>query len=247
MTNSIRVLVNGAHGRMGQAAVKALADYPGLILAGTATRGDDLTLAIATSQAQVVVELTNADAVFVNSQRIIAAGAHPVIGASGLTQAQITTLQAACAAQKLGGIIAANFSLGAVLLMKYAREIARYYQHAEIIEMHHAGKLDSPSGTALHTAAMMADQLQTANGEEQQPTRETIPGARGASLAGIPIHSIRLPGLVAYQQVIFGGTGETLTLQHNSIDRVSFMPGICLACTKVVALDVLVNGLEHIL
>ena len=246
MTLPIRVLVNGALGRMGQVSVKAIQEDPALCLVGTTTRGDDLTAAINASRAQVVVELTNAEAVFTNSQTIIAAGAHPVIGASGLTLAQIQLLQATCAQQKLGGIIAANFSLGAVLLMKYAQEIARYYHHAEIIEMHHAGKLDSPSGTALHTADLMAANLRLADPMDP-PARETIPGARGANLHGIPIHSVRMPGLVAYQQVIFGGTGETLTLQHNSIDRVSFMPGICLACKKVVTLSELVNGLENIL
>jgi 4-hydroxy-tetrahydrodipicolinate reductase len=242
---SIRVLINGANGRMGQAAVKAISQESGIELVGTATRGDDLAALIKQHKAQVVVELTNAEAVFDNTATIIAAGAHPVIGSSGLTLDQIKKFQAECAKLKLGGIIAANFSLGAVLLMKYSQEIAKYYSQVEIIEMHHDGKLDSPSGTALHTAEMIAENLLSAG--ERKKNRDTIPGARGASHHNIPIHSIRLSGLVAHETVIFGGVGETLSLKHDSIDRVSFMPGICLSCKKVVELKELVYGLENIL
>ena len=241
---AIRVLINGANGRMGQAAVKAVSADEALSLVGTATRGDDLAAVIKKTNAQVVVELTNAEAVLDNTTAIINAGAHPVIGSSGLTLEQIRQFQAQCAKLKLGGIIASNFSLGAVLLMKYSQEIAKYYSHVEIIEMHHDGKLDSPSGTALHTAEMIATNFKPAAGKQ---TRETIKGSRGASHHGIPIHAVRLPGLVAHEQVIFGGVGETLTLKHDSIDRIAFMPGICLSCKKVVQLDKLVYGLENIL
>jgi 4-hydroxy-tetrahydrodipicolinate reductase len=242
---AIRVLITGANGRMGQAAVKAVSADTALELVGTTTRGDDLTAAIKQSKAQVVVEFTNAESVHANTAAIIAAGAHPVIGSSGLTLAQIKEFQAQCASLKLGGIIASNFSLGAVLLMKYSQEIAKYFSHVEIIEMHHDGKLDSPSGTALHTAEMIAVNLTPAN--QNKKTRDTIPGARGATHHHIPIHALRLPGLVAHEQVIFGGVGETLTLKHDSIDRISFMPGVCLSCKKVVELKELVYGLENIL
>jgi 4-hydroxy-tetrahydrodipicolinate reductase len=242
---AIRVLITGANGRMGQAAVKAVAADPDLELVGTTTRGDDLTTAIKQSNAEVVVEFTNAESVMANTAAIIAAGAHPVIGSSGLTLDQIKQFQAQCASLQLGGIIASNFSLGAVLLMKYSQEIAKYFSHVEIIEMHHDGKLDSPSGTALHTAEMIAVNLTPANQNKQ--TRDTIPGARGASHHQIPIHAVRLPGLVAHQQVIFGGVGETLSLKHDSIDRISFMPGVCLSCKKVVELKELVYGLENVL
>jgi 4-hydroxy-tetrahydrodipicolinate reductase len=241
----IRVLINGANGRMGVAAAKAIAQDPELELVGTATRGDDLTAAIKQANAQVVVDFTNAEVVYDNTAMIIAAHAHPVIGTSGLTLEQIRQFQAQCARAKLGGIIAPNFSLGAVLLIKYSQEIAKYFSHVEIIEMHHDGKLDSPSGTALHTAEMIGAALTTKHPEKK--LRETIPGARGATHHQVPIHAIRLPGLVAHEQVIFGGVGETLTLKHDSIDRVSFMPGVCLACKKVRGLDQLVYGLENVL
>ena len=129
-------------------------------------------------------------------------------------------------------------------MMKHAQAIAKYFPHVEIIEMHHDGKLDSPSGTALRTAEMLAE---TRDQLTPKLLRETIPGARGATHYGIPIHALRLPGLVAHEQIIFGGTGETLTIRHDSIDRISFMPGVCLACKKVMELDTLVYGLEHIL
>ncbi len=242
---SIRVLINGANGRMGKASVAAITADPELELVGTTSRGDDLANAIKKSHAEVVVDFTNAEAVQESTRTIIAANAHPVIGTSGLLMPQIVEFQAACKKAQLGGIIAPNFSLGAVLLMKHAQEIAKYFSHVEIIEMHHDGKLDSPSGTALRTAEMLAVNFKPA--QTTKKTKETIPGARGAMHHQIPIHSVRLPGLVAHEQVIFGDTGETLTLRHDSIDRIAFMPGVRLACKKVVTLKELVYGLEHVL
>lgn len=242
---TIRVLVNGASGRMGQATVNAITHDPDLTLVGQSSSRDDLAADIKNSKADVVVDFTTADVALKNAQIIIAARAHPVIGTTGLLAEQVKTLQAECQKLKLGGIIAPNFSLGAVLLMKHAQEIAKYFPHVEIIEMHHDGKLDSPSGTALYTAEMIAKARQHTPAAKQM--RETIPGGRGATHHNIPIHAVRLPGLVAHEQVIFGGTGETLTLKHDSIDRQSFMPGVCLACKKVPTLDKLVYGLENIL
>ncbi len=241
---TIRVLINGANGRMGLASVAAINTDPELTLVGQLGRQDDLAMAIKKTNAQVVVDFTNAEAVLKNTQIIVDAGIHPVIGTSGLLSAQIKAFQQQCAELKLGGIIAPNFSLGAVLMMKHAQAIAKYFPHVEIIEMHHDGKLDSPSGTALRTAEMLAE---TRDQLTPKLLRETIPGARGATHYGIPIHALRLPGLVAHEQIIFGGTGETLTIRHDSIDRISFMPGVCLACKKVMELDTLVYGLEHIL
>ncbi len=243
---TIRVLVNGATGRMGQFTVKAIEQDPDLALVAEVGRNDNLATAIQTSQAQVVVDFTNAEVVLNNVKTIIAAGAHPVIGTSGLLPDQIKQLQEQSKKSKLGGIIAPNFSLGAVLMMKCAQEVIKYFPHVEIIEMHHDGKLDSPSGTALHTAQLLAE-ARTAPVASPKKIRETIPGSRGASYQDIPIHAVRLPGLVAHEQIMFGGTGETLTLRHDSIDRQSFMPGVCFACKKVMTLDQLVYGLEHIL
>jgi 4-hydroxy-tetrahydrodipicolinate reductase len=242
---SIRVLVNGANGRMGQAAVKAIQNEPGLELVGNSSKQDDLSAQIKKTRAQVVVDFTNADVVAQSLQTIIEAGAHPIIGTSGLLGDQVQAFQAQCAKLKLGGIIAPNFSLGAVLMMKHAQEIAKYFGHVEIIEMHHDGKLDSPSGTSLRTAEMIGVNFKPE--DKAKKSRENIPGARGATHHKIPIHAIRLPGLVAHEQIIFGGIGETLTLRHDSIDRECFMPGVLLACKKVTALNELVYGLEHII
>lgn len=240
----IKVLVNGAFGRMGQMTVKAIEAHPNLELVGQTGRTYDLKKSIKDSGAQVVVDFTLPDCVYQNTVDIIEAGACPIIGTSGLKQEQVKTLQEKYAHLKRGGLIAPNFSLGGVLMMKYAREIARYMPHVEIIEMHHDNKVDSPSGTAMRTAEMIAD---VATPQAQKSTRENVPGARGATYHGIPIHAVRLPGFLAHQQIIFGEIGETLTLRHDSIDRQSFMPGVCLACEKVVKLDKLVYGLEEIL
>jgi 4-hydroxy-tetrahydrodipicolinate reductase len=204
-----------------------------------------LKAAIKANHAQVVVDFTNADVVSDSLQAIIDAGVHPVIGTSGLLGDQIKTFQGLCAKHQLGGIIAPNFSLGAVLMMKHAQEIAKYFSHVEIIEMHHDGKLDSPSGTALRTAEMLAVNFKPDTSHKK--TRDTIAGSRGATHHQIPIHAIRLPGFVAHEQVIFGAKGETLTLKHDSIDRECFMPGVILACKKVLELKELIYGLENIL
>lgn len=241
---SIRILVNGSKGRMGQAAVKAISLDKELELVAETGRGDDLGSVIRNKKPDVVLDFTNAEAVLETTRTIIENKARPVIGTSGLLPEQIKQFQAECEKLQLGGIIAPNFSLGAVLMMKYAREATKYFPHAEIIEMHHDGKLDSPSGTALRTAEMMAEVREKLT---IKPTRENIPGARGANHHGIPIHAVRLPGLIAHQQVIFGDVGETLTIRHDSIDRISFMPGVCLACKKVMVLNTLVYGLEHVL
>lgn len=242
----IHILVNGAFGRMGQMTVKAIQEHPGFELVGQTGRDYDLKKAIKDSKAEVVIDFTHPDSVFANTLAIIESCARPVIGTSGLKQEQVHTLQDKCAGLKLGGIIAPNFSLGAVLMMKYAREIAKYMPHAEIIEMHHDNKADSPSGTAMRTAEMLAEGCKAIN-QPVKPSRETVHNARGAHYRGIPIHAIRLPGFLAHQQIIFGANGETLTLQHDSIDRQCFMPGVCLACEKVMKLDHLIYGLEEIL
>lgn len=242
----INVLVNGAFGHMGQIAIKTVEANPALKLVGQTGREYDLKKSIHDSQAQVVIDFTLPESVFANTVAIIEAGAHPVIGTSGLLGEQVLKLQEQCDKIKLGGIIAPNFSLGAVLMMKYAGEIAKYMPHAEIIEMHHDAKVDSPSGTALRSAEIIAEAVATIN-QPLKSGRETVAGARGANYRGIPIHAVRLPGFLAHQRIIFGDKGETLTLQHDSIDRQCFMPGISLACEKVMQLDRLVYGLEKIL
>ncbi|MDX1902513.1 MAG: 4-hydroxy-tetrahydrodipicolinate reductase, partial [Thermonemataceae bacterium] len=243
---AIRVLVNGAAGRMGQTTVKAITNDPDLILIGQTGSTDNLAAAIKENQAQVVVDFTNAEVAAENTQVIIDAGAHPVIGTSGLLPEQIKHFQEQCKKLKLGGIIAPNFSLGAVLMMKHAQEIVKYFPHVEIIEMHHDKKVDSPSGTAMRTAEMLLEANPDVN-QSSFSQKEMVPGARGANYQHIPIHAVRLPGFIAHQQIIFGDIGETLTLRHDSTDRQCFMPGVALACEKVVQLEHLVYGLEKIL
>lgn len=240
-----RILVNGAHGRMGQEAVRAISNTPDLLVVAQTGREDDLAAAIKLSQAQLVVDFTNADVAFRSAKTIIEADAHPVMGTTGFLDGQVEQLQAMCAAKRLGGIIAPNFSLGAVLMMRFAAEAARYFPHVEIIEMHHPAKLDAPSGTALNTAEMIAK----ARVREPAPQqgKELLVGARGAQTKGIAIHSVRLPGVLAEQEVCFGGAGETLSIRHRALNRETFMDGLLLACRKVTQLSSLIYGLEMIL
>jgi 4-hydroxy-tetrahydrodipicolinate reductase len=243
---AIRILVNGAKGLMGQEAVRAISADPDLLLVGEAGRDDDLTVMISQTKAAVVVDLTVASAAFINASKVIDSGIHLIMGTTGLLLEQIHELQIKCKQQRLGAMIVPNFSIGAVLLMKYAQDASRYLgQNVEIIEMHHAGKKDSPSGTAIKTAQMIASHRCSL--PESRDNTETIAHARGADYQGIPIHSVRLPGLVAHEEVIFGAQGETLTLRHDCIHRQAFMPGLLLACKKVVTLSELVYGLEHVL
>lgn len=243
---AIRILVNGAQGKMGQLTVKTISEQPDFSLVGATDRMDDLALEIKSRKAQVVIDFTNADHVLKNVETIMEAGVHPVIGTTGLLKDQIQKLEERALKQKLGGIIAPNFSLAAVLMMKHAAEIAKYFPKVEIIEMHHTGKLDSPSGTALRTAELLSENRGSVF-NTPQITRDIVSGARGAEYQDIHIHSVRLPGLVANQEIIFGGSGETLTFRHATIDRQCFMPGVVLACKKVMGLDRLVYGLEHLL
>ncbi len=241
----IRVVVNGAKGRMGQEAVKAVSEEPGLTLVGQADMEDDLAQIIQEFQAQVVVDFTTAAAAFKNTKKIIETGVHPVIGTSGLLKEQVEELQQLSAAKQLGGLIAPNFAIGAVLMMKFAQEAAKYLPHAEIIELHHDRKADAPSGTAIKTSLMIAEARQQTPPPHEE--KEILSGARGARSHEIPVHSVRLPGFVAHQEVIFGGKSESLTIRHDSIHRESFMPGVCFACKKVVELNELIYGLEHVL
>ncbi|MCD6039426.1 MAG: dapB [Gammaproteobacteria bacterium] len=241
---SIRVLVNGA-GRMGQLAATILREHPDFILVGMIKRDDDLAAEIKKNSAQIVIDFTQAEAVLNNTRIIIETGAHPIIGTSGLLQNQVKQLQIRCTELGLGGLIVPNFSLAAILMMKYAKHISSYFSQFEIIEAHHSRKLDSPSGTAIRTAEMLAETPKILPPQKKQ--HETIPHARGATHQHIPIHSIRLPGVLAQQQVIFGGEGETLTIQYNTIDQRCYVAGILLACQKVSQLNELVYGLEHLI
>ena len=243
---AIKVLVNGAFGRMGQLTVKTISQDGNFELVGQTGREYDLAKAIHDSNAEVVIDFTRADAAYENAVTIINAGARPIIGTSGLTHEHVKKLQELCTKLERGGILAPNFSLGAVLMMKCAKQIVSYMPNVEIIEMHHPDKVDSPSGTSLRSADMMAE-TNTALNPLGKTGHDTVKGSRGALYRDIPIHAVRLPGFLAHQQIIFGNTGETLTLRHDSIDRECFMPGVRFACKKVMELDHLVYGLEELL
>ena len=243
---NIRVLVNGAKGRMGQEVVKAVTAAADLELVDQTDLGDDLIARINASQAQAVVDFTTAAAAFENTRKILEAGVHPVVGTSGLLAEQVSELQQLAEDKGIGGLIAPNFAIGAVLLMKYAQDAAKYLPDVEVIELHHNRKADAPSGTAVKTAQLIAEARQEIPKALVQE-KELFEGARGSEVHGVRVHSLRLPGLVAHQEVIFGGTGETLTIRHDSIHRESFMPGVCLACRKVIGTQQLFYGLEHLL
>ena len=243
---NIRVLVNGAKGRMGQEVVKAVTVASDLELVDQTDLGDDLIARIKASQAQAVVDFTTAAVAFENTLKILEAGVHPVIGTSGLLAEQVAELQQLAEDKGIGGLIAPNFAIGAVLLMKYAQDAAKYLPDVEVIELHHNRKADAPSGTAVKTSQLIAEARQEIPKALVQE-KELFEGARGSEVHGVRVHSLRLPGLVAHQEVIFGGTGETLTIRHDSIHRESFMPGVCLACRKVIGTQQLFYGLEHLL
>lgn len=241
----IKVLVNGANGRMGKEAVNAINNDDALTLVGEIDYQDDLAASINKLTPDVVVDFTAASAGYENTKAILNNGARPVIGTSGFVEAQVQELQALSRDKELGGLIAPNFSVGAVLMMKFAAEAAKYLPDVEVIEAHSTQKEESPSGTGLRTAEMIA----AARTSPPQPCsdKELIEGARGAELHGVKLHSIRLPGVVAQQTVFFGGLSETLKIEHNSQHRESFMPGVVLACKKVVEHNELVYGLEHLM
>jgi 4-hydroxy-tetrahydrodipicolinate reductase len=224
----IQVVVSGAGGRMGSTVCDAVEDADGMKLVGKAdpALGTGLGDVIEESKPDVVVEFSVPDSVFENARLCLEKGVHVVVGATGMTDDQLKKLEAAAGKSDANCFIAPNFAIGAVLMMEASKLVAPHMPDCEIIELHHDQKLDAPSGTSKRTAELVA-------------------GETGG--AEPPIHSVRLPGLVAHQEVIFGGVGQTLTIRHDSIARESFMPGVLLAVRKVGELDGLVVGLEHLL
>lgn len=205
-----------------------------------------LELLIEQTEPDVLVDLTIPSAVFEHAMTALDYGVRPVIGTTGFTDLQLDTLRNKVEEVQVGCIIAPNFSIGAVLMMKFAQTAAKYLPNVEIIEMHHDQKVDAPSGTAFKTAQMI-QQTRTSMEQGHPGEEEIIPGARGAKMDGMHIHSVRLPGLVAHQQVLLGGEGQLLTLRHDSFDRASFMSGIVLSINEIMERDVLIYGLEDII
>ena len=263
----IRVAIGGPRGKMGQEAVHTVMNNNNMELVAVLDHREigelfseqpefpasydvpvflDLESLVSTIEPDVFVDLTTPHQVFEHTLTCLQHGVRPVIGTTGFTDEQLEQCSTLAKSMKLGCIVAPNFAIGAVLMMKFASLAAAYFQDVEIIEMHHDQKLDAPSGTAYKTAQMISE-VRPSHKQGHPSEVETLAGARGASYDGIPIHSVRLPGLIAHQQVLFGGDGQLLTLRHDSFNRQSFMSGISFSINQVMELEELVYGLENIL
>ncbi|GGM38361.1 4-hydroxy-tetrahydrodipicolinate reductase [Longimycelium tulufanense] len=244
----IRVGVIGARGRMGSEVCRAVDAAPDMDLVAMASSGDWL-FNIADAGAEVVVDFTHPDVVMDNVRFCVDQGIHCVVGTSGFDAERLATVRSWLEHKpQLGVLVAPNFAIGAVLSMKFAEMAARFYESVEIIELHHARKADAPSGTAARTAELVAQARAEAKMEPcPDATTHQAPGARGAELDGVRVHSVRLSGLVAHQEVLFGTEGETLTLRHDSLDRKSFMPGVLLGVRELLTHPGLTVGLEAFL
>jgi 4-hydroxy-tetrahydrodipicolinate reductase len=243
-----RVAVIGAAGRMGTETCRAVEATDDLTLVSRVDFGDDLEAGLASVQAAVVFSTPE-----VAEEHVLACisrGVHVVVGTTGWTAEALDRVQTALrAAPSLGVLVAPNFALGAVLLMRFAAQAAAHYESVEIIELHHPDKVDAPSGTARHTAEIVAAARQAAGLPAGGPdaTTTALDGARGARVEGVPVHSVRLRGLVAHEEILLGGPGELLTLRHDSFDRASFMPGVLLGIRRVGTRPGLTVGLENYL
>ena len=241
----IKVGVLGARGRMGAEVVKAVTEAADLELVAALDLGDSLDT-LKSAGAQVVVDFTTPDSVMANLEFLANNGIHAVVGTTGFDAARIATLEKLIAANpSVGILIAPNFAIGAVLMMEFATKAAKYFESAEIIELHHPNKVDAPSGTAARTAELMSKARKDA-GLSAMPdaTTTSLDGARGATVGDIPVHSVRLRGLIAHQEVLLGGLGETLTIRHDSLDRAGFMPGVLLGVRSIINKPGLTFGLE---
>ena len=238
----IQVAVLGAKGRMGSEVVRAVEAADDLELAGTFDVGDELDLA----GVDVAVDFTHPDAVMANLRACAAAGVHAVVGTTGFDEQRLAELRALLDGSGTGILIAPNFGIAAVLMMQFAAQAARFFESVEVVELHHPGKADAPSGTARRTAELIAAARE---GMPAMPdaTTQALEGARGADVSGVRVHAVRLAGLVAHQEVLLGGAGESLTIRHDSYDRASFMPGVLLGVRQVASRPGLTVGLEHLL
>ncbi|MGB9781830.1 MAG: 4-hydroxy-tetrahydrodipicolinate reductase [Moorellaceae bacterium] len=268
MVAKIKVVIAGAAGKMGREMTKGLLTSPqtevvgavdivqmgtdvgllnGLPAAGIAI-SSDLESVLDQTRPQVLVDFTVAEAALHNARLAVEHGVRPVIGTTGIAWPDLEELHILCEERQIGAVVAPNFSLGAVLMMHFARQAVRYFPRAEIIELHHEEKLDAPSGTALKTAELMAE----VNGEEKnspgvRAEKIKVEGVRGGHYQGFHLHSLRLPGAVAHQEIIFGGRGQLLTIRHDTTSREAFLPGLLLAIEKVLHLKGVVFGLERLL
>lgn len=269
MATDIKVLVTGAAGRMGRQVVAAVTAADGMslvaavdpsfaaanpdtdagVLAGIGRLGvpveASLPLAAQRTMPDVVVDFTRPASVMDNLRLVLGDGINAVVGTTGITEANLTEIRQLCSTNDARCLVAPNFAIGAVLMMQFAQAAARHMPDCEIIEMHHNKKVDAPSGTALKTAEMIA--AVRAGASPDATEKVTLEGARGGDFEGIKVHSVRMPGFVASQEVIFGGQGQTLTIRHDTLDRTSFMPGVVLGIRKIGGCSGLVYGLDALL
>lgn len=245
MTELLPVAVLGAHGRMGSEAVRAVEAADDLELVAALGSKDPLEQLVSAG-ARVVVDLTVPDATAANVAFAVEHGMHAVVGTTGWSADRLEDLRSSLARRpEVGVLIAPNFALGSVLATAFAATAARYFESVEIIELHHPDKVDAPSGTAARTAELIAGARSAAGvGQGPDATRDSLDGARGAVVDGIPVHSVRLRGLTAHQEVLLGGAGEQLTIRHDSFDRASFMPGVLLGIRTVIDHPGLTVGLD---
>ncbi|HEY3411809.1 MAG TPA: 4-hydroxy-tetrahydrodipicolinate reductase [Armatimonadota bacterium] len=269
MANKLKVLVTGAAGRMGREVVRAISaeadmevvaaidpsfaaanpDTDAGVLAGVGRLGVDvqpgLSDALYRTTPDVVVDFTQPASVMDNLRLVLGDGVNAVVGTTGLTDADLTEIRQLCSTNDARCLVAPNFAIGAVLMMQFVKAAARHMPDCEIIEMHHNKKLDAPSGTAMKTAEIVAAARTGASPDATQ--KVILEGARGGDFEGIKVHSIRMPGFVASQEVIFGGQGQTLTIRHDTLDRSSFMPGVVLGIRRIGGRSGLVYGLDALL
>jgi len=244
----VRVAVTGAAGRMGQQTCAAIHGAGDLELVAEIDRTGSVSDAVAAG-AQVLVDFTTPDASPAVVDAAVTAGLHVVVGTSGYDEQRLQAVRTLVSGHpEVGVVVVPNFALGAVLLMRFAREAAAWFESVEIVELHHPDKVDAPSGTAKHTAHQIAAARRAAGvPAAADATTTALPGARGADVDGVPVHSVRLRGLVAHEEVLLGNPGEALTLRHDSFDRASFMPGVLLAVRTVASRPGLTVGLEPLL
>ncbi len=245
---ALRVGVLGAKGHMGREVCKAVNATEDLDLVAEIDLGDSID-SLKSNMVDVVVDFTNPESVMANLKFAIENDIHAVVGTSGFDKNMIDTLRSLLSTHpKVGVLVAPNFGLGAVLMMQFAATTARYFESVEIIELHHPEKLDAPSGTAIRTAELINEaRNKELFGAMPDKTVKALDGARGAKIGSVPIHSVRLSGLVAHQEVLFGAGGETLTIRHDSFDRSAFMPGVLVGIREVVRNPGLTVGLENYL
>jgi 4-hydroxy-tetrahydrodipicolinate reductase len=240
----IKVGVLGAKGRMGQQVCATIQEAPDTELVAQVDAGDSLDALL---EADVVVDFTHVGVVMDNLRWCVEHGLNVVVGTSGFSDDRLAEVRKWTSDTRV--LIAPNFSIGAVLMMRFAAQAARFFESAEVIELHHANKMDAPSGTALRTAALIGGARADAGmGAPPDATKQEVPGARGATVDDVRVHSVRLAGLIAHQEVLFGGHGETLTIRHDSLDRASFMPGVLLGVHGIASLPAGVTvGIEPLL